>query len=118
MSFCRAKPSQLDNVIEIEVSHHADRHAHRVVEAVIFDGIRRLSLKTKDPASGPTISDPRAYMKFEYETGKVVDHNTEMSRRSHEGDELMVDVIKISFEKKTFTACVWDAGYLAPETSV
>jgi hypothetical protein len=41
-----------------------------------------------------------------YEKGKVVDQNTELSRQSHDNNELMVDVIRISFEKKTFTACV------------
>lgn len=107
-AICRAKPSLIDNHIEIEVSHRPDRHIHHIVQEIIFNGVRRLFVKTKDPVS--IDNDPRAYMTFDYETGTVVEQHTEMSRRSHDGGELMVDVIRISFETKTVTACVREAA--------
>jgi hypothetical protein len=110
---CRARPSRLDNHIEIEVSHRDDRPIHYVVQMVVDRGVRRLSVKTKDPIS--IDNDPRAYMEFDYENGKVVDQWTEMSHR--EGAEPMVDVITISFEKKTVTDCVREAPTPAPRHS-
>jgi hypothetical protein len=41
--------------------------------------------------------------------GTVVDQWTDMSRRDADGDEPMVEVIKIAFTKKTITNCTWDA---------
>jgi len=43
-------------------------------------------------------------MIFEYEGGEVVDQWTEMSHQ--DGDEPMVDMLRLSFTKKTITNCV------------
>ena len=45
-------------------------------------------------------------MLFEYEHGKVFDQWTEMTLR--DGDEPMVDVLKIAFQKKVVTDAVWE----------
>jgi hypothetical protein len=63
-------------------------------------------LRTKHPSS--IGDDPHAYMEFEYEVGRVIDQWTDMSRRDTDGGELMIDVIKIAFERKTVTNCAWD----------
>ena len=106
-AICRAKPSRLDNVLEIEVFHRPDQCTHQIIQVIIDGGVRSLSLKTRYAVPGPVSADPRAYMGFEYQDGKVVDQWTEMSRRSHDGEELMVDVIKISFQSKLVTNCTW-----------
>lgn len=103
---CRARPSRATNQIEIEVSHRPDRHIHYVIQTIVDTGVRRLTVKTKDPVS--IGNDPRAYMEFVYENGTVVEQHTAMSRCDQDGDELMVDVIRISFERKTVTNCVRD----------
>lgn len=106
-AICRAKPSRLDNVIEIEVTHRADHNTHQVIQAACDRGVRRLVLRTRHPVPGPIQADPHSYMQFEYQEGRLVDQHTEMSRRDQDGDELMVDVLKLSFEKKIVTNSVW-----------
>ena len=101
----RAKPSRLDNDIEIVVGHQADQHIHETVQMICNNGIRALTLRTVYPEPWPIRVDPLAYMMFEYQDGRVVDQWTEMSRR--DADEPMVDVLKISFTKKTIRDCVW-----------
>jgi hypothetical protein len=67
-------------------------------------GVRALTLKTVHPE--PLIQADLSYMRFEYEDGKVFDQWTEMDHR--DGDEPMVDVLEISFQKKTVTDAVWE----------
>jgi hypothetical protein len=99
----RAKPSRLDNILEIEVTHKADKH----IQMICDKGMRALTLKTVHPELSPIRLGPLAYMMFEYEDGGVVDQWTAMGHRN--GDEPMVDVLKISFEKKTIHDAVWQA---------
>lgn len=101
----RAKPSRLDNTIEIEVKHRPDQHIHATVQMICDRGVRALTLKVVYPEPSPVRDDPLSYMKFEYADGKVIDQWTEMSHR--DGDEPMVDVLKVSFQKKTVTDAVW-----------
>jgi len=103
-AICRARPSRLNNVIEIEVAHRPDQHIHNSVQIICDRGVRVLALRTVDPRSPLIPADPLAYMMFEYEDGEVVDQWTEMSHR--DGDEPMVDVLKIAFTKKTIMNCV------------
>jgi hypothetical protein len=49
-------------------------------------------------------------MEFVFEQDNVVDQWTEMSRRSQDGDEPIVHVLKISFESKLATNCTWIVG--------
>jgi hypothetical protein len=106
----RARPSRLDNDLEIEVSHKADGQVHQTVQAVCDHGIRSLILKTMYPMPSPYAVDStaRAYMTFDYENGKVIDQWMEFSRNEEDGDDSMVDVVKLEFEKKMVTNCVWD----------
>jgi hypothetical protein len=102
----RDKPSRLDNIIEIEIMHRPDQHVHVTVQMICDRGVRALTLRTVYPEPSPIRADPlTTYMKFEYEDGKVIDQWTEMNRR--DGDEPMVDVLKISFTKKMVTDAVW-----------
>jgi hypothetical protein len=45
----RAKPSRLDNVIEIEVAHKADQRIHQTVQTICDHGVRALTLRTVYP---------------------------------------------------------------------
>jgi hypothetical protein len=101
----RIRPSRLDNNIEIEVTHRPDQDVHATVQMICDRGIRALTVRAVYPEPSPIRADPLSYMKFEYEEGKVVDQWAEMSRR--DGDEPMVDVLKISFTKKMVTDAVW-----------
>jgi hypothetical protein len=49
---CRAKPSRLDNLPEMEVMHRPDGCIHQTVQAIVDRGVRMLSLKTKYPVPG------------------------------------------------------------------
>jgi hypothetical protein len=86
-AICRAKPSRLDNLLEIEVMHRPDGWTHQTVQAIVDRGVRMLSLKTKYLVPSPIQADPHASMEFVFEQGNVVDQRAEMSRRSQDGDE-------------------------------
>jgi hypothetical protein len=107
-AICRARPSRLDNVLEIKVFHKPDRRVHQVVQIICDKGIRALTLRTECQVRLAISADQRAYMEFAYEVGKVLDQWTDLSRCGADGDELMVDVIKIAFERKMITNCVWE----------
>jgi hypothetical protein len=109
----RARPSRLDNLLDIEVVHKPKSSVHQAVQLVCDRGIRKFTLQTAHPelpvlVTPPSIVEPAlSYMSFEYQTGTVVDQWTEMSRCADEADDLMVDIIKLGFLKKVVTNCVW-----------
>lgn len=108
-AICRARPSRLDNVLELEIRHRADSPIAQMIQLACDNGMRSIVLKTTEPSWSPNVADPRAYMTFEYETGLVRDQWTEMSR-CDDADDYMVDVLKVSFAKKVVTNCINDAG--------
>jgi hypothetical protein len=81
--------------------------------------MQRFTLRTIYPISTTKIAaDPNSYMKYEYQDGVVTDQWTEMSARDDEADDLMIDVLKISFARKSVTDCVWRDDSPTPLTLV
>jgi hypothetical protein len=104
----RARPSRLDNNLELDVVHRPDVPINHLIQLICDKGVPAITLKTNYPIPSPIASDPMPYMTWAYETGKVFEQWTDISRSDTDGDDLMVDVLKIGFIKKMVTDCVWD----------
>jgi hypothetical protein len=104
----RIRPSRLDNLLEIEVAHQPDQQVPQTIQYLCDHGVAALTVTTPYPLShNPIATDSRSYMEFIYKIGTVVEQWTEMSRHEDEGDELMIDMLKVAFEKKMVSNCVW-----------
>jgi hypothetical protein len=78
---------------------------------ICLQGVRALTVRAVH--TEPSIwADPHPYVNFEYEDGKVFDQWTGMRRR--DGNEPMVDVLKLAFQKKLVTDAVWQANEPEP----
>jgi hypothetical protein len=102
----RLLPSRCDNILELELIHRADGRIHSLVQYTIDNGLLRLRLRSMYPIPSLIRDDPLRYLTFDYRRGEVIDHWNEFSKFD-DGDDLLVDVMKISFKKKTITNAVW-----------
>jgi hypothetical protein len=72
----RARPSRLDNVLEIEVFHKPDSHVHQTVQMICDSGLRLLTLESEYPIPSAVSADPCAYRNLRT-IGKVLDQWTD-----------------------------------------
>ena|SRR5271166_4788783 len=77
-AICRAKPSRLDNLLEIEVMHRPDGCTHQTVQAIVDRDVRMLS-EDEIPGARPDPSRPACLHGVRLRAGEC--------RRSVNGDE-------------------------------
>lgn len=103
----RARPSRLDNVLEIEILHKPDEPILAAIDYVCLNGIDGMVILTIHPTGSKMAGDPSCYMRFDYHDGRVIDQWTEMSARPDDAEDHLVDLMKISFTRKEIIDSVW-----------
>lgn len=103
----RARPSRLDNVLEIELLHKPDEPILAAIDYACLNGVAGMTICTAHPTGSKMAGDPKCYLRYDFHDGRVIDQWTEMSARPDDADDPLVDLMKISFAKKEIVDSVW-----------